>query len=223
MSDETERAKEIADAVNAADAKKRADAEAESSMGTKLDKLLECIDAMGKRMDSFETSMMDSLKRKDAEGEEIMEKGDPKELKVDSRADSADVLSELAHIQSYADRACSAWSKSAPAPWSHEMPDAYRRRLANDHQKHSENWRDVDLYELKGTALKNACQQIFANSINASKNVSAIGEMNLREVRRRDPDSGHMIKEYYGDPQAWMAQFSGGRRLAKFNFNRNGG
>jgi hypothetical protein len=37
-----------------------------------------------------------------------------------------------------------------------------------------------------------------------------------REVKRRDPDTGHVIKEYYGSPMAWMAQFTGGRRLARF-------
>jgi hypothetical protein len=232
MSDELNRAKEIDDAVKAADAKKRADSDEASS---KLDRLLDCMDSMNKRMDSFETSMADS-KRKDAEGPEgkqIEEKGDPKELKADeqpaqitgpdrfdARADSAEIISELATIQSFADKADSAWSKTSPAPWSHEMPDAYRRRLAASHKKHSVAWRDVDLHDLKGSALRNATQAIFADSILASKNLEAIGRMNLREVRRVT-ESGHTVKEYYGDPLAWMSQFAGGRSLARFNFPRN--
>jgi hypothetical protein len=52
----------------------------------------------------------------------------------------------------------------------------------------------------------------------ASKNIEAIGRMNLREVRRVT-DSGHTVKEYFGDPLAWMSQFAGGRSFAKFNLN----
>jgi hypothetical protein len=48
--------------------------------------------------------------------------------------------------------------------------------------------------------------------------------MNLHEVKRRDPESGHMIKEYYGDPMAWMSQFTGQKRIARFNLSgRRGG
>ncbi|HEY8007138.1 MAG TPA: hypothetical protein VIE66_10170 [Methylocella sp.] len=238
-----DKAKLIESDLKQADAKRRADAAEQEKLkmekdektkadaediADKLDKLLSCMDSfasgMGsltERMDAWEA--MDSKKRKDGgEGEEIEEKGDPKELKADSRADSAAVLAELAEIQSHANRADSAWSKSAPAPWAGEMPDAYRRRLAAGHQKHCDAWRDVDLHDLKGTALKNATQAIFADSIQASMNPVAIGELGLREVKRRDPDSGHIVKEYYGDPMSWMQQFTGGRRVAKFNFNNHG-
>jgi hypothetical protein len=58
MSDETERAREIDEAVKAADRKKadaaRADAEAEVHNGEKIDNLLKCLDAIGKRLDAWE-------------------------------------------------------------------------------------------------------------------------------------------------------------------------
>ena len=55
MSDETERAKEIDEAVKLADARRRrADAEAEVHNGEKLDNILKCLDSLGKRMDAFE-------------------------------------------------------------------------------------------------------------------------------------------------------------------------
>jgi hypothetical protein len=82
-------------------------------------------------------------------------------------------------------------------------------------------WKGVNLAELRGQALRNATAQIFADSIAASSASESYGET-LREVRRRDPDTGHMIKEYYGSPLAWMSQFTGGagaRRMAKFNFD----
>jgi hypothetical protein len=183
---------------------------------------------------------MDAWEKKDSE---IKEKGDPKEMSVDSdypgnagiragqpaqitgpdrfdsRADSVEVRNELAAIQVLADRAASAWSKSAPHPWVGEMPDAYTRRLAAQHQQHSEKWGEgVNLRELSGKTLSNAAGEIFADSITKSCNPVVIGAMNLREVRRRDPDSGHLIKEYYGDPMAWMSQFAGAKRTARFNF-----
>jgi hypothetical protein len=42
--------------------------------------------------------------------------------------------------------------------------------------------------------------------------------MNLRCVTRRG-ETGHIIKEYFGDPLAWMSQFSGVKRTARFNLN----
>jgi hypothetical protein len=128
--------------------------------------------------------------------------------------------SVLAAIQSDADRASTAWGKSAPHPWDGERITAYRLRVAREHQSHSPAWRDVDLSTLSGQALRNAVAQIFADSIAASSSSESYGET-LREVRRRDPDTGHLIKEYYGEPRAWMRQFAGGPpRLARFNFTK---
>jgi hypothetical protein len=128
--------------------------------------------------------------------------------------------SVLAAIQSDADRASSAWGKSARHPWDGERITAYRRRTAREHQSHSPAWKDVDLATLSGQALRNATAQIFADSIEASSSPATYGEC-MREVRRRDPDTGHLIREFYGEPRAWMSQFSGGPpRLARFNLDR---
>jgi hypothetical protein len=102
-----------------------------------------------------------------------------------------------------------------------EMPENYRRPVASEHQRNSDLWQEVDLRELKGQALKNAAEQIFCDSISAGKSNVMGSEMDLREVKRRDPDTGHIVREYYGSPMSWMAQFTGGRRLARFNLNRN--
>jgi hypothetical protein len=227
MSDETERAKEIGDAVKAADAKKRAD---EDEAGGKIDKLLAHMDSLSKRMDAWDAkgAEEDEKKKADAakkDADEIKEIGDPKEMTCDSRADSVEVRNELAAIQVLGDRAASAWSKSAPHPWVGELPDAYCRRLAAQHQQHSEKWGDgVNLRDLSGKTLRNAAEEIFADSIAKSCNPVQIGAGRLHEVRRTDPDSGHKIKEYYGDPMAWMSQFTGQRRTARFNFGgRRGG
>jgi hypothetical protein len=253
MSEETERAKEIDDAVKKADAKKRADQEAEAQAGEKLDNILKCLDAVGKRMDAYESSAkhpieeageFEKLPRED--GEEPEEFGDPKKLGADSRKDSQMIRSDsdleeiehfkretgathaiaadsvLAEIQSHADRAASAWGKDAKHPWDGESITAYRRRTAREHQAHSNAWKDVDLSTLSGQALRNATAQIFSDSIAASSSGESYGET-MREVRRRDPDTGHLIKEYYGSPMAWMSQFCPPRRTAKFNLDRQRG
>ena len=103
------------------------------------------------------------------------------------------------------------------------MPEAYLRRVATPHQRHSAAWKDVDLHELKGQALKNAATQIFADSIAASGSNELVGALNLREIRRVDPHSGHRISEWRGDPMAWMQMFTGTRRLARFRFDQNSG
>lgn len=124
----------------------------------------------------------------------------------------------MSQIQTDADRA-TAWGKSVPHPWDHEEPDQYRRRVAHHHKQYSDAWKDVNLRELSGRALKNATQQIFKDSFEmAGSNEPWIGG-DLREVRKRDPETGHLIKEFYGSPMSWMQQFSGSRRLARFNLN----
>ena len=85
MSDEMERAKEIDNAVRAADEKKRADAEVAAMAGEKLDRILDCMDALGKRMDAYEAERAPA-KKEEGEGE-IEEKGDPKKLGADLRKD----------------------------------------------------------------------------------------------------------------------------------------
>jgi hypothetical protein len=44
--------------------------------------------------------------------------------------------------------------------------------------------------------------------------------MERRLERYVAAETGHLIKEYYGDPRAWMRSFSGGPpRLARFNLD----
>jgi hypothetical protein len=247
---EMTRAKEIDDAVKAADAKKRADAEEAMHNGEKLDNILKHLDSLGKRMDAYDAKMDAERWQDPTPAEKVygIAKGDgddgedpdaPRKIGADSRADSIRLDAEeiehfkavngvtrpvpadsvLASIQSHADVAASAWGKSAVHPWDGESIVAYRRRTAREHQQYSPAWKDVDLATLNGQTLRNATAQIFSDSIAASSSPATYGET-LREVRRRDPDSGHLIKEYYGEPRAWMQQFAGGLpRLARFNID----
>src|SRR3984893_12481833 len=219
MSDEMTRAKEIDDAVKAADARKRADAEEASMAGEKLDKVIAHLDSIGKRMDAFEAA-----RSKDEEGEGDMEgeieKGKPRPLAADSqvRKDSASDAEEIenykreigtthkiaadsaiAQIQTDADRAATAWGKDAKHPWDGETITAYGRRTAREHQQHSPQWKDVDLHTLSGQALRNATAQIYADSIAASESPASYPNT-LVERRLRDPISGQTRIEFYGSP-----------------------
>ena len=130
--------------------------------------------------------------------------------------------SVLAEIQSHADRASSAWGKSALQPWDGERIAAYRRRVAREHQAASPAWKDVDLRKLSGQALRTRRRRFSRIDF---------GEFVARDLWRdlaRGPPPrsghGHLVKEYYGEPRAWLCQFSGGQpRLARFRFDRTSG
>jgi len=200
--------------------------------GTTLDKILKHLDGINSRMDALEKARADGAeamidkKKKDAEEREIEEKGESKELAADKKKDSAytdAIINEVASAQTAAERACSAWGTSAEKPMMGEYPDTYRRRTAKKHQCYSDAWRDVDLGTLHGQALAVASKQIFADSFAASSAPDSYDVNNgLRETRRVNKDTGHVIREYYGQPMAWMQQFTGGRRLAKFNLGKKG-
>jgi hypothetical protein len=240
---EMERAKEIEEAVKTADAKKRQDAEEAAMAGAKLDAALAELDSLHKRLDAMDAAKADA--EGESEGEEIEEKGKPRELaadrkdsrmvRKDSAADAEEIEnykarngaarkvaadSVIAEIQGEADRAATAWGKDAKHPWDGEGITAYRRRVAREHQTHSPAWKGVDLGALSGQSLRNATSQIFGDSIAASSAPESYGET-LREVRRRDPISGQTRIEFYGSPSAWTNQFkSGGMRVKAF---RTGG
>jgi 8-oxo-dGTP pyrophosphatase MutT (NUDIX family) len=301
-----------ADAVKAAaDAEKEVEMKkADADAGEKIDKILECLDSMNRRMDAYDVKAAadaekaaadaekakadwdeeedkkkeerDSKSKKDEwDGEEEgREKSDPKKLAADkskkdaeggseeknpaeknkssdhknegkigadsARKDSdADMRKKIAdleaaitdtrarmpkqlshadynamgNVQAKADRVFTAFGDSAPGPMDGETLLSYRRRLARELQKHSDDWRDIDLgvIGVDSKAFELAESKIYADAMSVAAHPVDIGMGILREVRRRNPDTGHMVKEYYGSPRAWMEQFSGGRRLAKFN------
>jgi hypothetical protein len=223
----------IAAAINAAivahDADKRADAEAPKEekkeeakadeSGEMLNKILVALDSLGKRMDGFESSMMDRAK-KDAEEKEIKNPGEPEDMKCDSDED----LNRRSVIQNDADKCFASFGDNAPRPWDRESPGSYLRRCATKLKHHSPAWKEVDLGHLNEKELAIAAKQIFADSSAvATSNEYDPSGTGLREVRRVNRDTGHVIKEYYGDPLSWMSRFAGGRRLAKFNLKAGDG
>jgi hypothetical protein len=206
--------------MDAYDAKMKADAERVQEGPTPAEKVY----GVDKDKDGDDGDDPDAARKLGADSRADSIRADSEEIENFKKANGAtyriEADSVLAAIQSDADKASSAWGKSAPAPWDGERIPACRRRTAREHQMHSASWKDVDLAQLSGQTLRNAVSQIFADSIAASSSPESYGE-SLREVRRRDPDTGHLIREFYGEPRAWMSQFSGGPpRLARFNLDR---
>lgn len=225
------------------------------SFTSKLDSVSSRMDAYGTRLDGAEAAAVDKRKKKDAVEEEgeaekipfrkdgeihthrggepegVKEKGDPKELKADSRSDSGYIYQpsgartisdaqrdEVSSIQTRADSVCSAWGNSADKPMMNELPDEYLRRAARKHQTHSPAWKEVNLRELSGQALKSAADAIFNDSFAAaSSNDSYSGTGNLRMVKEVNRDTGHVTRSYYGDPSSWMSQFMMPRMRARFD------
>jgi hypothetical protein len=178
---------------------------------------MKCLDSLGKRMDAFEKKPVeedgsdDDPTAKSYPPSSMNPLNDdptkPRPIGADSRADSIRADAEeiahfkkvngvtravaadsvLAHIQSDADRAASAWGKSAVHPWDGERIVAYRRRSAREHQAHSAAWKDVDLATLSGQALRNATAEIFRDSVAASSSPETYGETLYKAALDKTP------------------------------------
>ena len=94
--------------------------------------------------------MVTDKKKKDAEGKEMEEKGDPKELKADRKDsrydayvdayDSDEVRNAISDIQAKAETIFSAFGDSAPRPMMNETANQYLRRNAMKLRSHSKDW-----------------------------------------------------------------------------------
>jgi len=130
---------------------------------------------------------------------------------------------EISAAQARADEVYSAFGDSAPRPMQNELPLEYRRRIAIKLSTHSPSFKDADVRAIAMVpeAFKIAEDQIYKDAWSAATTPDDIdGFGGLREVRRTDPTTGHRIREYYGHPMSWMSQFTGGRRLARFNLGK---
>nr|WP_294552081.1 hypothetical protein [uncultured Rhodopila sp.] len=113
---------------------------------------------------------------------------------------------ERASLQARFDAIFNHHSDQAPPPMAGEKAADYRVRLLRLLQRHSADFRNVNLEALRADALGAVESRIIADTIAASK-TPAVAPGLLREVRRRDPMTGQQIIEFFGDPSAWMDQF----------------
>ncbi|HEV2545838.1 MAG TPA: hypothetical protein VGU20_00720 [Stellaceae bacterium] len=204
-SEEEKRAREIGDAIKAHDAKRaKDDDDARRATDAKLDKMLECLDGLSKRMDAVEARYADDEDGKPESAANATGAGS-----ADARADAVAADSRprartdeernaLAAAQVKADEVAVAWGERAPPPLTGELLREYRIRLLRDHKRHSKDYADVDFATIPdGKAFDVAEARVFADSAAASANPSGPENAPLIPRERRDA-SGRMITTFHG-------------------------
>jgi 8-oxo-dGTP pyrophosphatase MutT (NUDIX family) len=123
----------------------------------------------------------------------------PKEI---SDADFA----EMADAQAKADSVFAAFGDSAPRPWASETLLAYRKRLMVQLQKHSPDWKGVDLGALDSAVVSIAEPRIYADAVKAAAHPVDLPAGTLRTIEKKD-SNGQVIRTFIGDPNVWMGDF----------------
>ncbi len=176
-----------------------------------------------KRREEAEAKERDDKARRDAaeaEAKENKERADVKDREVVSlkerlaaleartplSADHAD-YPVMVGFQARADRTYSLHGQNAPRPMEGETPVAYRRRLVVALQKHSPEYKDIDLSGLNDDKMLAIVEKrVFADAESAARRPVDLQPNELRKVVSRD-DVGRNVTEYHGDPQTWMAPY----------------
>jgi hypothetical protein len=120
-----------------------------------------------------------------------------------------DDINALADAQARADEVYTALGKrGAPRYLDGEDLMGYRRRLARDLKKHSEEWRDVNLHEITSNKAFDILERrIYADAMNVAMTPVTAEPGTLRAITKRS--GGHEITEFVGEPRAWMNDFAG--------------
>jgi hypothetical protein len=115
-------------------------------------------------------------------------------------------------MQARADAVFRAFGEAAPPPMSGEIPPSYRRRLSRMLQRHSPDWKDIDLYAIPDAVLAVAEQKIYADAKEASKTPDVPEGRQLSRTTV-DPDTGHRVTMFYGD--SFIKRFTGPKFYVK--------
>jgi hypothetical protein len=211
MTPEEEKAAEIDRMLKA---ERRAD-----DAGTKLDKVLSCLDGMSKRMDAVEMAEKrrgDAARKADAsdddEGAGLDERdfGEARRLAADGYGHPATLAADAARAdaQLRCDAVAGMYGRSAPKPMDGERVRSYRVRLLMPYKHNSADFKDVpkeELLALPPAAFDAAERRIYADAMTASASPT-VAPGYLHAVRRAD-ETGRLIVNWYGQPRAWMQQF----------------
>jgi hypothetical protein len=197
MTPEEKKAAEI-DEMLKADKARRAD-----DAGTKLDKVLSCLDGMAARMDAverMEKSRGDAAKKSrkadasDDEDEGLDERdfGEARRLAADDHGHPATLAADAvkADAQMRCDAVAGMFGREAPKPMDGETPRNYRVRLLRPYQHNSPDYKDVpkeELLALPPAAFDAAERRIYADAMTASAAAScrSMGYGTFDQVRHR--------------------------------------
>lgn len=123
----------------------------------------------------------------------------------------------FAMIQEKADPVFQAFGDRAPSPLDGETPVAYKRRLGSKLQGHSQTWAGKRLSAISSEdVLDIALDAIYADSMTAARKGGDVLPGQLRMVSKQS--GGHIINEFVGDSDSWMAGFTGNAQKATGNW-----
>lgn len=127
---------------------------------------------------------------------------------VNRRLESADTNeADLTAAQARADSVLSGFGERAPRFLTGEGVLAYRRRLVAPLQKHSAEWKDVDLARMDSVTFEIAERQILdAAGREAANPARHTGSMSMISQTMA---GGHTIHEFRGEPRHWMDSIAG--------------
>ena len=128
----------------------------------------------------------------------------------------------LSSAQARADAVYLMFGEQAPPAMSGETVPDYRRRLAKGLQKYSNSWKGVDLGSVAfadDAIFAPVETQVYNDAASAAKSAVDVAPGTLRMMERRA--DGHIIREYVGEPKAWMSQFAGVRQRASSDWKIN--
>ncbi len=115
----------------------------------------------------------------------------------------------MVHAQRRCDRVASAFSTDAPRPLDGETLRAYRVRLLQSYVHNSPDWKDLphEVWSKLPTSVFNKMEdRVYADSLAASA-CPHVPDGELFKKTERD-QSGRLITTWFGQPRAWMSQFS---------------
>ena len=135
-------------------------------------------------------------------------------IRAHTRSDSD--TAAMADMQVRADAVHQSFGNRAPAPMLAEATHDYRLRLARGLQKHSAEWKDVNLGILELPAFAIAEKQIYADSVVASRSTDDMPDGQLIPIRRTDVETGHRITEFRGKTTIFKSLSAPSQRVTAF-------
>nr|WP_275992786.1 NUDIX domain-containing protein [Enterobacter asburiae] len=203
-----------------AEAKAKADAEERDKQAKADEEEKETAEAQAKRdsEEKAEKEKADAEEKAKADAEMEKIRADMEEMKSRVPQDLSDEeRNEIADTQCKADSVFASYGERAPQPMAGERALPYRRRILTRLQKHSADYKDVDLHGIADSQLLSIAEKkIYADAQASAASSLEPGE-GLREVIRTDA-TGRRISTFIGDPAATWGPFQAVRRnVSAFN------
>lgn len=126
---------------------------------------------------------------------------------------------DLANVQARADGVLMGFGDSASRPLQGETLIAYRKRLALGMQKHSAKWKDADLRAMDVPTFGIVEAEIYADSMEVARNPVDIEPGVLRQITRKDPETG-VVQHTFAGRNTFVHAMKAPSKRAKFGERR---